>query len=534
MMTTRTAQAILKGIKNPKLNENYTARLLAYSITPEEGDWLAAQLARVADKQHEYVMVFNAGLGVIDNSLLRQKPTRFDGVYNFVSNKNDLSFIKNNLDAWKLTDATDVQYKFSPKAYNELLPASIALVMVTDNTSNDMLLETLDRLIDASFTSIAIRTDLSLYPFNYQYLKKTTTVEEFSYSGGSSSMIVFRPTESTKTLTLRYYLQSFLANFISSTDVPKYIDEKYMPTWRRAFNSEILNPNANYEDLELLGDGMLDSVILRIIFQRVNGIKAGQATELKSTLVDKSKLGALADRCGLTRYVNTFRMTKHVREDVFEAFIGALILVSDEITQGLSYVNAYNFILYAYRNETFGDAGTLPDQPSLTFVNQALQRSGLDPLNVQTEKSDKNTFVTLMLTQNAMTKLQSWGIVVNTMIIGRQYNIDPTKAKKRAYDEAFANMQKLGITSDWVKQKSQEVILSRSDIQPLFLQALQKAKLHGFDTIEIKYSNVQSDYTGQIVTVIGSDAMGNKERLSDGSGLHRHTAVQAALQKYLK
>ena len=86
----------------------------------------------------------------------------------------------------------------------------------------------------------------------------------------------------------------------------------------------------NNERLEYLGDAVLGSIIADYLFKKFPRKDEGFLTEMRSNLVCRSRLNKLATKLGLDKLIQTNFDTKtisrSVRGDAFEAFIGALYL----------------------------------------------------------------------------------------------------------------------------------------------------------------------------------------------------------------
>ncbi|MCR4659131.1 MAG: ribonuclease III [Bacteroidales bacterium] len=86
----------------------------------------------------------------------------------------------------------------------------------------------------------------------------------------------------------------------------------------------------NNERLEYLGDALLSAMVAEMLFKRYPGKGEGYLTELRSKIVSRQSLNALAHNIGLTQLVNYDRHQKgtfkSVDGDAFEALVGAIYL----------------------------------------------------------------------------------------------------------------------------------------------------------------------------------------------------------------
>ncbi|MEA3479057.1 MAG: ribonuclease III [Bacteroidota bacterium] len=86
----------------------------------------------------------------------------------------------------------------------------------------------------------------------------------------------------------------------------------------------------NNERLEYLGDAVLGSIIADYLFKKFPRKDEGFLTEMRSKIVCRSRLNKLATKLGLDKLIQTNfdskTISRSVRGDAFEAFIGALYL----------------------------------------------------------------------------------------------------------------------------------------------------------------------------------------------------------------
>lgn len=95
--------------------------------------------------------------------------------------------------------------------------------------------------------------------------------------------------------------------------------------------AELVNgTKVNNERLEYLGDAVLGSIIADFLFKRFPLKDEGFLTEMRSKIVCRTRLNKLAIKLGLDRLIQsnpeTKVMSRSIKGDAFEAFIGALYL----------------------------------------------------------------------------------------------------------------------------------------------------------------------------------------------------------------
>lgn len=97
---------------------------------------------------------------------------------------------------------------------------------------------------------------------------------------------------------------------------------------RSASESMADGHSLNNERLEYLGDAVLDAVVAEYLFKKFPYKREGELTEMRSKLVKREQLGALARKMHLTDLIEILPSAhaKSAGGDAFEALIGALFL----------------------------------------------------------------------------------------------------------------------------------------------------------------------------------------------------------------
>ena len=140
--------------------------------------------------------------------------------------------------------------------------------------------------------------------------------------------------------------------------VPEYInlilDEEGMKTFDEAFTSASFNPTFNYEMLEQLGDVMANCAIKWYMTRRFPVIRCPEGVGTGSLLLinygSKQSFYGIAEGLGFWPFISASvderrRGMKPLLEDVFEAFIGAVVETIDKRTRnGVGYSIVYDII----------------------------------------------------------------------------------------------------------------------------------------------------------------------------------------------
>lgn len=101
---------------------------------------------------------------------------------------------------------------------------------------------------------------------------------------------------------------------------------------KKEFKNVVLPLNKCYERLEFLGDSVIKPILTTYIYQRYPNSDEGFMSKLRANLEKTNILSEFFDVLDLKEYIlisrdneiNNFRELKNIKEDCFEAFIGAL------------------------------------------------------------------------------------------------------------------------------------------------------------------------------------------------------------------
>lgn len=90
----------------------------------------------------------------------------------------------------------------------------------------------------------------------------------------------------------------------------------------------------SYERLEFLGDAVLGMVIARYLYERYPDQSEGFLSRMRTKIVNGKSLGALSSKIGFNKFAIMSKQVEAIQgrdnykimEDIFEAFIGALVM----------------------------------------------------------------------------------------------------------------------------------------------------------------------------------------------------------------
>jgi len=113
--------------------------------------------------------------------------------------------------------------------------------------------------------------------------------------------------------------------------------------YRRAFTHSSVNVDDNYEKMEQIGDGIINSVLVNYFHRKFPDIDVGIAARLKIKYASKTALANFARRLDFQSYISVLiepsqKQWESILEDVFEAFFGATFLIMSNKNYGAGYL----------------------------------------------------------------------------------------------------------------------------------------------------------------------------------------------------
>lgn len=261
---------------------------------------------------------------------------------------------------------------------------------------------------------------------------------------------------------LKNMLSKLLSNIIHEDDLDSYFTEDAMKIWIICFTNETYSPSENNEELEYLGDAVVEFVFPKYLMKRYPNLLKNEITELKTRYMSKIEQGKLGYEMGFskkdgskphfirTKGVDT--ITVNLVADTFESFFGALDTISDNIRNGLGYANCYNMIIHLFKNKEINDAGS----HAKTQIEQLFTRFELPkPL----AKSDEGNETQIKFTPKMMAILSQNKIKTHEAIT-------QANNKNEAYKQAFDELKKLGLIDILdIKQSNKNRNLQMFDVE---------------------------------------------------------------------
>lgn len=328
------------------------------------------------------------------------------------------------------------------------------------------------------------------------------------------------------------FLRTFLAKFITAPALDRYFEPQYMQMWYDAFTHEVVDPNANYETLEFIGDVALENAIAKYLVTRFPTATKGQLNEMKRALVEKQGLKVVSRNLGLSSMLLTFKNTQHVAEDVVESFLGALAGVSDKLVPGLSDINVYNYVVWYYNQQDISPEreGQMPPK---TIVQQTFEKF-FDQKTVRQEdtKTPTGVLVRAVLPPQAVADMKRiYGKDVPA-VLGEGVAPTAKAASAMAYQNARDLLTQLGITPVWADRVQREREFGSPEMQTYYKAAMEKARGEGYTELVLLRSSTLASKDSVIVGLAGVLPTGKRTTVAVGEGTQRFDASVAAVKAY--
>lgn len=160
-------------------------------------------------------------------------------------------------------------------------------------------------------------------------------------------------------------------------------DPDGLKLFQKAFTHSTHDPKNNLEVLEFIGDGIIKGINGQYIARRFpeiaqgseEGTGEGALSKIRRMLEQRKTLSDVGLKLGFWPYVRADEETltrnrNKTLEDVFEAFIGALVEIIDQrLKRGLGYNYAYNFVEHCLNDIEIDLSKESLDDP-ITLLNE--------------------------------------------------------------------------------------------------------------------------------------------------------------------
>jgi dsRNA-specific ribonuclease len=313
------------------------------------------------------------------------------------------------------------------------------------------------------------------------------------------------------------FLKNIMAPIAKEETINKIVNSKTLPMWKKAFTHETIDLNDNYEQLETIGDRVLELVFLKYLLRKFPDLTPQEITELKSKYMSKIYQGTTSRKLGFGDWIRVGNDISSISilEDVFESFFGALFEISDmEIGDGVGYVMALKFLTMIFTDVTF-DLSKAQGHPR-SQIKEILEMLRFDPEITEAIPSEKGTNVTIRISDETHNDLVELGMMDknSSNIIGVGFGPYKTNAVNLAYSNALEYLESLGITRKWAENQKELAELLIPELEPYLDRALKRMEDEGYSQIFLRTSRTSAKAGSVVVQLVGVyfDQEKNKEQ----------------------
>lgn len=302
-----------------------------------------------------------------------------------------------------------------------------------------------------------------------------------------------------------------VAEGASLVDTILLSDENMADYWIPAVThiSYDFRPEANWENLELLGDGYADSAFTRFFMKRYPNQTQLFYSETRNYYLGNENIAEITRE---TLMLGSFIRIKGIKEptdsmfaDCFESFCGALILSGDRHFFGFGLNLIEYFITYIFGDVDVQDEYHRTFGKSTTQLEQIMRRIGLDPVHMSHDETNYIHSYTYWLDRGQIqginrlligTKLKE----VDRLEIGSSKGRGKHLMKDVAADNAFSYLNRYGIDTPWSQNVKNKNDLNQPLIKKLVQDAMLKASKSGY--VAISFREVDKSDTDDFIVII--------------------------------
>lgn len=307
----------------------------------------------------------------------------------------------------------------------------------------------------------------------------------------------------------RTYLYRLLEPMIPDDPelVQDLVNQEAMNIWTRGMISDLFDPQYNYQTYEKLGDSVLELAFNEYLFRRNPKITESEISEYKNYYLSKIFLSDLARNIGLDKFllvtptrdkrqtdptIGDIRASNYIdlQEDAFEAFMGAMFLVGNEVGN-LGYNLAYNFV-----RKIFDDIELDVEITKGSFKTQVQQLvrglSGENFAKNEDQNPDGSWTISVVLPPNAHRLiLDNFGKQIRQSrlttdpVIAERTEQSKKNADNQVYKDAYAYFEAIGFNKEWLKQFNHSKTFRNPLVAQFYQPVEEKRRRDGYRELNI-------------------------------------------------
>lgn len=302
------------------------------------------------------------------------------------------------------------------------------------------------------------------------------------------------------------FLKNILSQVAKEETIQKIINVNTLSMWKKAFTHETIDLNDNYEQLETIGDRVLELSFLKYLLRKFPDLNPQEITELKSKYMSKIYQGTTSRKLGFGDWIRVGNDISSISilEDVFESFFGALFEISDNIIgDGVGYVLCLKFLTLIFEDVKF-DLSKAQGHPR-SQIKEIFEMLKLDPEIQDVTISEKGTNVTISITDHTYNELIELEKIPknSSKIIGIGFGPYKINAVNLAYSNALEYLEGVGITRKWAEQQKELYDLMVPELDMYIEKALERMASENYDRMYIRTSRTSVKAGNVVIQLVG-------------------------------
>jgi hypothetical protein len=293
---------------------------------------------------------------------------------------------------------------------------------------------------------------------------------------------------------------------IKEETIDKIVNYKTLPIWKKAFTHESVDLNDNYEQLETIGDRVLELAFLKYLIRRFPDLSPQEITELKSKYMSKIYQGTVSRKLGFGDWIRSGDdiSSINILEDVFESFFGALFEIADSVIgDGVGYVMSLKVLSMIFSDFDF-DLSKAQGHPK-SQIKEIFEMLKLDPEVAEIVQTDKGVNVSIQLTDRTYNDLMKLEVINKdaSKVIGYGFGPFKTYAVNLAYSNALNYLESLGITREWAERQKELLDLTMPELEPYLDAAIDRMGEDGYERMYLRTSRTSTKAGNVFIQLVG-------------------------------
>lgn len=296
---------------------------------------------------------------------------------------------------------------------------------------------------------------------------------------------------------LQEFLNDLLSNVTDQETIDILLSKNNIETWEKAFTNETYSPDFNNEELEFLGDAILNSIFTTYLSENYPEIKSiKQLNNAKTKYMGGKYQYRLAvnlnlNKKGIIRHdplLSNDTLRYEVVKDGFEGFFGGLFITSSSISKAFAFEICYDMLDFSLQNETLNFEETNLNE--ITTVKQLFTKFSIDEPRESVSDVDGRIKFQIILDKKHIEfwnrYLQPENIIQPGTIIGESTENIQKSAKAAAYSNAINFLASHSITTKKAKEIKFLETLKDPKISQILDHVYTKLKSEGYIDFKFK------------------------------------------------